>query len=99
MLNGDDCGSNGPRQAKIFLECNSNSSETEISEIKEPDTCKYEISLRTPIVCEYNSNALKVYPYLNETLKSEWDHVYTEFKNNLITEKASFVSILFFDSF
>lgn len=29
-----------------------------------------------------------VYPHLNETFQIEWDNIYTEFQNQVVTEKV-----------
>lgn len=95
MLNGDECGSNGNRQTLIKFECNQNETKTEIDKVSEPSTCKYEVILKTYLACNKtvgseDEMSMNVYPYLNTSLKSEWDNAYSDFVNNLITEKVSF---------
>ena len=90
MLNGDDCGSHGNRQTRVFLTCALNSEKSEIVEVKEPSTCNYEITFQTPLACDYSNDygnySLKVYPNLNKTLQFEWDLAKFEFDSQLITE-------------
>ena len=69
---------------QIYFECNHNSSF--ISEITEPKTCNYKVIFKTPLVCHRNS--MLVYPHLNETFQIEWDNIYTEFQNQVVTEKV-----------
>lgn len=90
MLNGDECGTNGARQAKIYFICNQNDTKTLVEEITEPLVCKYEIKIKTHLVCEKNYNlfTMNVYAFLNETLKAEWNQLFTQFKNKFITEKV-----------
>ena len=53
MLNGDDCGANGNRQTKVIFKCNIQKSgnKTEVESVSEPKTCKYEVVLKTNLVC------------------------------------------------
>ncbi|CAF0873191.1 unnamed protein product [Brachionus calyciflorus] len=95
MLNGDDCGKQGARQAKIYFECNQSEINNQISEISEPSTCKYEIKFKTSLVCEQNYDTFtwNVYAYLNDSLKLEWNHLFTNLKDGLITEKMYNMSL------
>jgi hypothetical protein len=88
MLNGEVCGANGNREVKIKFICDSelDNLDVRVEEITEPKTCKYEIKLLTPLVCDQFS--MNVYPNLNQTLKSEWDLLYSELHNDIITEKV-----------
>ena len=107
MLNGDDCGANGNRETKVIFKCNlqKTGNKTEVESVSEPKTCKYEVVLKSNLVCnvadfenEYMSEdefeetlqilPMNVYPHLNETLQKNWDQVYTDFKNKIITEKV-----------
>ena len=92
MANGDGCGSHGNRRTKIKLICNNDTSNFNhtLGDISEPATCNYEIKLITPLACESYENGwtMNVYPYLNENLKSQWDLAYSQFQNNLISEKV-----------
>jgi hypothetical protein len=92
MSNGDDCGSHGSRRTKIKLTCNNDTTNFNhtLGDITEPATCNYEIKLITPLACESIENGwtMNVYPCLNESLKSEWDMVYSQFSKNLISEKV-----------
>lgn len=84
MQNGDDCGgSDKKRNAKLYLRCGN---KTEVLSANEPRMCDYEIELSTPLVC--NNKSLLVYPSLNESLRQEWDIIYSDFKNEIITEKV-----------
>ena len=84
MQNGDDCGgSEKKRSTKLFLKC---ANKTEVLSANEPRMCEYEIVLNTPLVC--NDKAMLVYPSLNETFRREWDFIYSDFKNEIITEKV-----------
>ena len=64
MLNGDDCGANGNRQTKVIFKCNLQKigNKTEVESVSEPKTCKYEVVLKTNLVCNmtdfenYNMN-------------------------------------------
>ncbi|RNA13379.1 N-acetylglucosamine-1-phosphotransferase subunit gamma precursor [Brachionus plicatilis] len=95
MLNGDECGINGPRQAKIFFICNQNDTKTQVDEITEPHVCKYEIKIKTHLVCEKNYDlfTMNVYAYLNDTLKLKWDNIYSQYQNKFITEKMYNISL------
>lgn len=95
MLNGDECGSIGNRRANVFFTCNPTLNKTEIVEVNEPETCTYKIVLASPLVCESSTsdtelytNSMHVYPCLEPTLKSQWDRVYSELIDGLITEKV-----------
>ena len=109
MKNGDDCGTHGNRETKVIFECNrlKNSNKTEIDSVSETRTCKYEVVLKTNLVCnqtnlemdyiEYDEEdkdeeilPMNVYPHLNSTLQDQWDIVYTDFVNKLITEKVNY---------
>ena len=94
MLNGDDCGSHGKRSTKIHFLCDTNAiNDTQLGQIEqvsEPSTCNYELQLKTVLVCD--NQTMSVYPYLNETLKSEWDTAFSELKANLITQKVNLFS-------
>ncbi len=101
MLNGDECGSHGRRRTEVKFQCNSVNDTTCISEISEPSTCNYVIVLTTPLACENIENgwSMQVYPYLNESLKAEWDLFFTQFQNKLISEKVFFCLFSYFDCF
>lgn len=83
MKNGDDCGTNGKRQAKILFECGNS---TQIAKIIEPSTCSYEIYLQTELVCDNRS--MLIYPNLNDSLRNVWNLLYTEYSNGLILKKV-----------
>ena len=94
MLNGDECGSHGHRKTDINFICNK-SSNSVIKNITEPETCSYEVNLETPLACEDLSlgYTMHVYPVLSTDLKSEWNSIYSDFKNGIITEKV----VIFFN--
>lgn len=86
MLHGESCGINGDRQVKLKFVCDNGDDLIKFESITEPQICKYEILLKTPLVCSQFS--LNVYPTLNRTLQHEWDLAYSEYSNQLITEKV-----------
>ena len=98
--NGDDCGIHGSRTTKVFLKCVQNSNSTEIVEVSEPSTCKYEMVLQTPLACEYTPEyghlTLNVYPYMNRILQIEWDSAKFELDNGIITENVSSFILKYF---
>lgn len=101
MKNGDECGSSGSRQSSIQFSCNSELQETQVETVSEPTTCNYVIVLSTPLACESLdstdqeiSYSMNVYPSLNESLRADWDRVYSEFKSGIITEKVGRLSII-----
>ena len=100
MLNGDDCGSLS-RKCKVFFDCNSENDSTEIVDVSEPTTCLYEIHMRSPLACEKldEDYTMKVYPILKQELQLQWDLVFSQFKNGLITEKVRFTFILLYKKF
>lgn len=101
MKNGDECGSSGLRQSNIQFSCNSKLLETQVETVSEPTTCNYVIVLSTPLACESSdptdqelSYSMNVYPSLNESLRVEWDRVYSEFTNGIITEKVGYLKLI-----
>lgn len=93
MENGDDCGPIGSRRTRILFKCDRNSTKTEIEQAAEPSTCNYEITLSTSVICsdddDVTESTMNVYPHLNATLKTEWDMIFSDLKNDLITEKVT----------
>ena len=69
MLNGDDCGANGNRQTKVIFKCNLQKigNKTEVESVSEPKTCKYEVVLKTNLVC--NISDFENYDMNEEELK------------------------------
>jgi hypothetical protein len=98
MLNGEVCGANGNREVKLKFICDADLDELDVKvdEITEPKTCKYEIKLLTPLVCDQFS--MNVYPNLNETLKHDWDMLLSQLQNDIITEKVAVFTFNFADS-
>ena len=95
MMNGEACGANESREVKLKFVCDDESllspsaqhqDMVRVDEITEPKTCRYEIRLKTPLVCEPFS--MHVYPQLSSSLKSEWDLIYSEWQADFITEKV-----------
>jgi hypothetical protein len=98
--NGDDCGNNhGNRRTKLKFKCNKQNRKSEIVSTQEIKVCEYEITIQTPLVCSnetisVNGQAavsaqtmMHVYPYLNESLKAEWDQLFTSLKFERITQE------------
>ncbi|XP_065840103.1 N-acetylglucosamine-1-phosphotransferase subunit gamma-like [Oscarella lobularis] len=84
MNNGDVCGIDGTlRQAKVTLAC---STETEIANISEPQTCQYAVVLKTPLACDKRN--LNVYSKLTPVLQREWDGIEREFSSKDLTRKG-----------
>jgi hypothetical protein len=96
------------RETKIELVCKFTSNETvlnqnveeigedertEIVDVSEPSTCKYEIKLNTRLVCKNEAydgeELLKVNLYMNESLSSQMNSIRLEFLKGIITEKVN----------
>lgn len=75
----------------MVFECNRLTNTTEITHVSEPTTCKYEIEMKTPLACENEDlvYSMRVYGHLNDELKLKWNHIYSEFKMGVITQKVS----------
>ena len=97
FANGDDCGQNGNRQTRLKFKCNKSNDKTEIVSTREPKTCSYEIQMQTPLVCSdkiladdahvSGQDMMNVYPYLNGTHRNEWDSLFTQLEQKMITPK------------
>jgi N-acetylglucosamine-1-phosphate transferase, gamma subunit len=59
----------------------------EIVDVTEPQKCHYLVTFSSQLVC--HPHALLVYPWLSEREKSEWDELFTNYKNEAVSKKAS----------
>ncbi|XP_070579387.1 N-acetylglucosamine-1-phosphotransferase subunit gamma-like isoform X2 [Ptychodera flava] len=82
LKSGDACGERN-RQATVFFKCNT---ENKLTEISEPQTCQYEMTFQTPLVCHPHS--MLVYPILSEELRDKWDKLEGELQEEEITEQG-----------
>ncbi|XP_062517989.1 N-acetylglucosamine-1-phosphotransferase subunit gamma-like isoform X4 [Corticium candelabrum] len=82
MPNGDTCGDK-MRQTMVLLVCDQRN---EVTEVKEPKTCHYEMKFKTPLACSRRNMA--VYPWLSKKLQQQWDDVEQEQFNGDITQQG-----------
>ncbi|XP_015784587.1 N-acetylglucosamine-1-phosphotransferase subunit gamma-like [Tetranychus urticae] len=83
---GDLCSSKTGqirRRVKVYPICGASN---RLLNASEPDLCRYEMYFETPLICDTKN--IKVYPTLDENLRSKWDLLETLRLNQLITNKA-----------
>jgi len=78
---GDECGSHPPRQVIVVPRCGSVES---LAGVSETSTCQYEFTLESPSFCP--SDGLRIYPTLSDSLRFEWDQIYTDYQNGIYTK-------------
>ncbi|XP_013412255.1 N-acetylglucosamine-1-phosphotransferase subunit gamma isoform X1 [Lingula anatina] len=82
MKNGDDCG-DLHRSVKVIFHCGKTN---EITEVTEPETCKYLLNFSTPLVC--HDHSMLVYPVLSPELREKWNLLEGDFLNEEVTSKG-----------
>lgn len=83
MIEGSRCGEGTHRSTKVTLSCGAHS---ELTEVTEPEKCRYLAKFKTPLVC--GKNAMVVYPRLPEALQRLWDEVEQDKQNGYLNEKG-----------
>eukprot|EP00118_Oscarella_pearsei_P012282 m.89514 g.89514 ORF g.89514 m.89514 type:complete len:89 (+) comp36608_c0_seq4:464-730(+) len=82
MTDGDDCGENNVlRQTKVLLVC---AKATMIAKVSEPQTCQYEVVLKSPLACDRRNGRLclfvfAVYYWLAPSQRRTWDNIEQEY--------------------
>jgi len=80
---GDECSNSRlDRRVKVRHTCGDHEG---LIKVLEPRMCDYEITFQTKAVC--NSQALLVYPHLDDKLQNEWNQIKSLFDNDIITSK------------
>jgi len=83
FLDGESCGGDVERQARVHLKCGAR---TNITSISEPSKCSYLLEFETPLVCHEDS--LLIYPTLDEATRKLWDQYEQDLYDGLLTEKG-----------
>jgi len=80
---GDSCGTDLLRSARIIFQCGNSS---QILNVTEPKRCQYLVNLQTPLVCHPDS--MLVYPTLNATHARRWDELEGQWSRGELTVKG-----------
>lgn len=72
------------RQAQVLLHCGPRN---ELTAVTEPDRCRYLAHFSTPLVCG-DDTVMAVYPRLQANHQRDWDVLYTEHLNGLLTDRG-----------
>lgn len=83
MKDGDSCGHDLSRSAKISFTCGNHS---RILDVSEPSRCAYHLKFETPLVC--HSDSMLVYPTLDIAERQAWDQLEGQFQRGEFTKKG-----------
>jgi len=83
LKDGDSCGSELFRSAKVVFQCGNSS---KILDVTEPAKCAYLLKMQTPLVCHPAS--MLVYPTLDVPHRQAWDVLEGQWARAELTEKG-----------